>query len=231
MRVSLRTSPYDPAGLSEQQRAAVTIMGSCLSKTKFQGEGRTLNEASSAAWSAATTQGQRLGSAGGPTTQPMPSPSVLGSSTPATDREARAQAAERRINAQAAKGTPTHGKLSQQLMHNKSAHPLTQNQDEPHRVIVSLQTPHYTPLKSLLRQPQPCPPTHLSSPPLTTVGLNHDLASRLLPKRQQHTRTIPRPITATALITNLYIQSHVYVKKQDKVNERCCMEIKNAAVM
>lgn len=140
-------------------------MGSCLSKTKFQGEGRTLNEASSAAWSAATTQGQRLGSAGGPTTQPMPSPSVLGSSTPATDREARAQAAERRINAQAAKGTPTHGKLSQQLMHNKSAHPLTQNQDEPHRVIVSLQTPHYTPLKSLLRQPQPCPPTHLSCPP------------------------------------------------------------------
>ncbi|ETS61474.1 hypothetical protein PaG_04512 [Moesziomyces aphidis] len=115
-------------------------MGSCFSTNKtFQGEGRTLNEpARPAAVSASNPTsapgggGGRLGGASATSAAPS-----SGAATSDAEREARAKAAERRMNQQAAKGTPGQGKLSKQLQTQKQANPhsLADQDDQPERVV------------------------------------------------------------------------------------------------
>lgn len=123
-------------------------MGSCFSTNKaFQGEGRTLNEPAQPAAASASNPtsapgggGRRLGGASATSAAP---PS--GAATSDAEREARAKAAERRMNQQAAKGTPGQGKLSKQLQTQKQANPhsLADQDDQPERVVVSRQTFQY----------------------------------------------------------------------------------------
>ncbi|GAK66968.1 uncharacterized protein PAN0_015c5193 [Moesziomyces antarcticus] len=114
-------------------------MGSCFSTNKtFQGEGRTLNEPRRpAAVTASSTSapgggGRRLGGASATSAAPP-----TGAATTDAEREARAKAAERRMNQQAAKGTPGQGKLSKQLQTQKQANPhsLADRDDQPERVV------------------------------------------------------------------------------------------------
>ncbi|PWZ01785.1 hypothetical protein BCV70DRAFT_235478 [Testicularia cyperi] len=119
-------------------------MGSCLSSTKFKGQGHTLGSGASTTPSNATTaaapaaipsgaaksQGNRLGGAI-PNHSNIPS---AGAASSSDDREARARAAEQRMKQDARKGAPAQGSLSKQLG-DRRANPQASKDDVPDRVV------------------------------------------------------------------------------------------------
>lgn len=142
--------PSSPIRSLHRQLTQYIRMGSCFSTSKtFSGEGRTLNEPSTSSQphnkDSGNSGGRRLG---GDPSQPPSAVIAAASSSPGTttdaDREARAKAAERRMNQQAAKGAPASGKLSKQLEQQKATNPHNLgDQNEPERVVVSISlSPH-----------------------------------------------------------------------------------------